>query len=75
MIKKSLFEKIGGYNEDYYYSQDFKLFSDLINSKINIPTLNIPLYRLNTQDNLSTKFKTRTKRIYKKILKENRKIL
>ena len=42
MIKKSLFEKIGGYNEDYYYSQDFKLFSDLINSKIDIPILNTP---------------------------------
>ena len=75
MIKKSLFEKIGGYNEDYYYSQDFKLFSDLINSKIDIPILNTPLYRLNTLDNLSTKFKLEQKEYTKKILKENRKIL
>ena len=75
MIKKSLFEKIGGYNEDYYYSQDFKLFSDLINSKIYIPTLKIPLYRLNTQDNLSTKFKQKQKEYTKKILEENRKML
>lgn len=75
MIKKSLFEKIGGYNEDYYYSQDFKLFSDLINSKVYIPTLKTPLYRLNTQDNLSTKFKIEQKEYTKKILKENRKIL
>ena len=67
--------KIGGYNEDYYDSQDFKLFSDLINSKIDIPILNTPLYRLNTQDNLSTKFKLEQKEYTKKILKENRKIL
>ena len=66
MIKKSLFEKIGGYNEDYYYCKTFKLFSDLINSKIDIPILNTPLYRLNTQDNLVLNLNSNKKNIQKK---------
>jgi glycosyltransferase involved in cell wall biosynthesis len=75
VIEKELLEEIGGYDEEYYFAQDFKLFSDLINLKINIQTLREPLYFLNTTDNLSTRFTSAQSEYSKKILKENRKLI
>ena len=63
LIDKALLKKIGGYDEHYYFAQDFKLFSSLINENIEIKTLSEPLYFLNTEDNLSTKYKSKQKKI------------
>jgi len=54
MIDKKTLEKIGKYDERFKYAQDFKLFSDLINSNVKIKTLNKSLYVLNMQNNIST---------------------
>ena len=60
-IKKELIINIGGYNEEYYYAQDYKLFIDLIKRKEKIAKIWDPLYLLNTQDNISNKFKEEQK--------------
>ena len=73
LINKALLKNIGGYDEHYYFAQDFKLFSNLINENIEIKILNEALYFLNTEDNLSTKYKSNQKKYSKEILKENRK--
>jgi len=57
IIKKSVFNKVGQYDENFYYSQDFKLMSDLINNKFKIKILKEPLYSLNLQGNISLKNK------------------
>lgn len=54
MIDKETLEKIGKYDERFKYAQDFKLFTDLINSNVKIKTLNKSLYVLNMQNNIST---------------------
>ena len=53
MIKASLLKDLGGYDEKFKYSQDYKLFLDLIKKGITIRTINEPLYFLNTIDNIS----------------------
>lgn len=54
MIKKDLLEDIGLYDEQFFYSQDYKLFYDLINNKYKIAKLFKPLYILNTKNNISS---------------------
>lgn len=54
MIDKETLKKIGKYDERFKYAQDFKLFTDLINSNVKIKTLNKSLYVLNMQNNIST---------------------
>ena len=46
MIKKKVIEKIGLYNEKFYFSQDFKLMRDLIDNNYKLSILNQPLYKL-----------------------------
>tara|TARA_B100000941_G_C28505570_1_gene557091 strand:+ start:2178 stop:2873 length:696 start_codon:yes stop_codon:yes gene_type:complete len=53
MINASLLKDLGGYDEKFKYSQDYKLFLDLIKKGITISTINEPLYFLNTIDNIS----------------------
>lgn len=43
MFRKNIFTKIGGYNEDYFYSQDYDLFLRFV---IKYPCVNIPQYLL-----------------------------
>ena len=54
MIKASLLKGLGGYDEKFKYSQDYKLFLDLIKKGTNIKTIKEPLYFLNTIENIST---------------------
>tara|TARA_B100001175_G_C19486886_1_gene630312 strand:+ start:306 stop:1010 length:705 start_codon:yes stop_codon:yes gene_type:complete len=54
LIRKKVMEEINFYNEDFYYAQDYKLFTDLINEKFKIKILNKVLYKLNTENNIST---------------------
>ena len=56
MIKKNALLKVNKYNERFIYAQDYKLFRDLYEKKLNIGILKEPLYVLNTQNNISTKF-------------------
>ena len=57
MIKKSVLESVGNYDERFYYAQDYKLFNDLINKDFRYKTINRNLYKLNIKGNLSEKKK------------------
>lgn len=57
LVKKNAINEIGNYNESFYYAQDYKLFRDLIDNNKKIKILKKPYYVLNTQNNISTKFK------------------
>lgn len=54
MIRKEDLISVGGYDEKFYYSQDYKLYTDLYKSRKKISSLNKPLYFLNTKNNIST---------------------
>ena len=54
LIKKKVLLSIGMYDENFYYSQDYKLFHDLIKKNFNIRILNKKLYNLNTLNNISS---------------------
>jgi hypothetical protein len=54
MIKKDVLLKVGNYDENYYYSQDYKLMIKLINEGFKFKVLKKPLYVLNTENNIST---------------------
>jgi len=56
LIKKNVIKEIGGYDENFYYSQDYKLFSDLLKAGYNFKHLREPLYLLNMKDNISANF-------------------
>jgi len=54
LIKKSVLNKIGNYDETFYFAQDFKLMKDLIDKKFKVGILNKVLYKLNMENNIST---------------------
>lgn len=57
LIRKNSLVNIGLYDENFYYSQDFKLLVDLLNEKMNVRIINKFLYDLNIDNNISTNFK------------------
>lgn len=57
IIKKEILNKLGNYDENFYYAQDYKLFDSLLQNKYKIKTLKQPLYILNMEDNISLKFR------------------
>ena len=57
IIEKSLLEEVNLYDENFYFSQDYKLFYDLIKKGVKIGVIKKPLYILNTKDNISSKNK------------------
>ncbi len=57
MIKKASIQKLGGYNDKFYYSQDYKLMWDLIKTGGKIAIMKEPLYSLNMEGNISTLMK------------------
>lgn len=61
LIKKKVIEEIGLYDERFYYSQDFKLFIDLISSGYKVKNMNKVLYKLNMDNNISKSFKEEQK--------------
>ena len=69
LIKKDTISEIGGYDESYLYAQDYKLLRDLLNNKYKYKIIKDPLYVLNMQDNISTKFKSEQKLLSDKIKK------
>ena len=70
-IEKELLISIGNYDEDYYYSQDFKLFLDLHRKKHNIYEIKDPLYLLNTENNISTRQRDLQKLYFNKAITSN----
>ena len=61
MIKKRVIINIGMYDENFYYSQDYKLMTDLLNINSKYKILRTPYYKLNFENNISTKFKEEQK--------------
>tara|TARA_B100000287_G_scaffold109127_1_gene101422 strand:+ start:1680 stop:2378 length:699 start_codon:yes stop_codon:yes gene_type:complete len=56
LIKKEVMKKLGGYDEKFYYAQDYKLMSDLIRNGYILKIIKTPLYVLNQKNNISTNF-------------------
>ena len=52
-IKKQILIENGCYDENFYYSQDYKLFSDLLKNDVRFKYLKTPLYYLNMDGNIS----------------------
>ena len=67
-IEKLLLNSIGNYSEDFYYSQDFRLYLDLLQKNEKIYEIKKPLYKLNTSNNISTINKDEQKYYFKKAL-------
>lgn len=58
VLEKKTYLKYKGYDENFYYAQDYKLFYDIIKNNENFKILNKTLYSLNTVNNISSlKFK------------------
>ena len=55
-MKKSIMDEIGGYDENFYFSQDYKFFSDCYKAGYKVSIINKKLYLLNMENNLSNKF-------------------
>ena len=56
-IKKTVLSDLGGYDERFIYSQDYKLMSDILQKGYRVSIIKTPLYNLNFSNNISTKFK------------------
>lgn len=68
-IEKKLLQSLNNYDEEYYYSQDYKLYLDLISKNEKIFEIKDPLYLLNTKNNISSKNKNIQKYFFRKALK------
>ena len=54
MINKKTLLHVNGYDENYYYSQDYELFRRLMSKKVRYKYIKEPLYVLNTINNISS---------------------
>jgi len=54
MIEKYCLDSINCYDENFYYAQDYKLFSDLLRRGYKIKTILKPLYYVRNEGNIST---------------------
>ena len=61
MIRRTVFEEINRYDENFYYAQDYKLMDSLINNNYSPFILKEPLYILNQTNNISTNNKEEQK--------------
>ena len=57
MIKSNVIKSLGSYDENFYYSQDYKLMKDFIKNGYKIKILNVVLYQLNMEKNISEIYK------------------
>lgn len=57
VVKKEILNKVGLYNEKFYYSQDYKLMRDFIDNGYQLKILKEPLYFLNMEGNISVTHK------------------
>ena len=58
LIKREVLDKIGGYDNDFYYSQDYKLMTKLLNEGYRYKFTDEILYTLNTKNNISNNKKS-----------------
>ena len=61
VIKKEVLSELGNYDELFYYAQDYKLVTDIIKSNYKFKNMNLILYHLNTENNISTTFPNKQK--------------
>ncbi|OUX37859.1 MAG: hypothetical protein CBE33_02280 [Candidatus Pelagibacter sp. TMED273] len=61
MLRKKSIEKINLYDENFYFSQDYKLISDMLNNDFKFKKIRTILYELNMKDNISTNKKAEQK--------------
>lgn len=54
ILEKEIYLKYSGYDENFYYSQDYKLFFEMIKNNEKFKILKKPLYTLNTVNNISS---------------------
>ena len=57
LAKKDAIELVGNYDEEFIYSQDYKLVHDMIKADLKIKIIKKPLYELNMFNNISTRKK------------------
>ena len=55
-IRKNVLSKIGKYDKNFYYAQDYKLYKDIISKKYRIKKIYDVLYNLNIQNNISSNY-------------------
>ena len=72
LINTKIIKTLGGYDEDFYFAQDYKLYRDLIDNGVKIKKERKILYYLNTKDNIST-IRKKEQKYYANCVK-NRKI-
>ena len=70
MIKKQTIKKYGGYDENFYYSQDYKLFDTLLRNGEKGKYLKEICYYLNVENNISSLKRTEQK-YYSNMVKKN----
>jgi glycosyltransferase involved in cell wall biosynthesis len=70
IVKKKIMLNIGGYDENFIYSQDYKLYCDLIENNLKYKYIIEPLYILNTHNNSISKQKTNEQAYYAKLAKK-----
>ena len=58
LIEKNILNKIGNYNEYFYFAQDYKLFWDLNKAGYKVKNSFLTLYELNMENNISNKYKS-----------------
>ena len=58
LFKRTSIEKIDYYDENFYYSQDYKLINDMLKNKYKYKKIKKILYELNMKDNISNNKKT-----------------
>ena len=66
---KDLLTRLNFYNEEFYYAQDYELFSRILKNKIKVGKIWEPLYLLNTKNNISSLFKKEQKEYADKVRK------
>jgi len=71
MIDKKVLNKVGNYDERFYYAQDYKLFSDLLTIGCKYKIIKTPLYELNLKNNISSKF-VKEQDYYAKCVRNNK---
>ena len=70
MIKRDSFYKLNGYDENFVYAQDYKLFHDAVKSGMKIETIEKPMYVLNLENNISSN-KKKEQKYYSNCVRNN----
>lgn len=61
LFKKKVLDDLGGYDNRFKYSQDYKLMTDLLYRGYKVAMIKEPLYYLNMKNNISNKHKREQK--------------